>query len=139
PSERELVDEFLAEQALFQRSLSERALGRKLHSHVTTDPGVWYNYRLLQVWDRLSIQFGFRLAADGEIAPLPRPNGPDAALRIQHLGEMSVRLDPYPFEDSPRVFPLKARLVPDKAYRMTAELLAAIASAPLTGLDVRAE
>jgi len=139
PIQRELVDEFLAEQALFQQSLSERALGRKLHSHVTTDPGVWYNYRLLQVWDRLSIQFGFRLAADGEIAPLPRPNGPDAALRVQHLGEMSVKLDPYPFEDSPRVFPLKARLLPDKPYRSPEEFLAAMAAAPLTVLECRAE
>src|SRR3954465_3159147 len=35
-SERALVDEFLAEQALFQQSLAQRALGREVHSHVTT-------------------------------------------------------------------------------------------------------
>ena len=137
PSERELVDEFLAEQALFQQSLAERALGRQLHSHVTTDPEVWYNYRLLQVWDRLSIQFAFRLAADGEIAPLPRPDGPDEALRIKNVGRFSVTLDPYPFDDSPRAFPLAARLLPDRPYRNAEEWLAAVAAAPLTTLECR--
>src|SRR5688572_13515995 len=94
PLERELVDEYLAEQELFQQSLAERALRRKLHSHVTTDPEVWYNYLLLQIWDRLSIQFTYRLAAEGEIAPLPRPDGSSGALRIKQLGEMSIALDP---------------------------------------------
>ena len=84
PAEQVLVDEFLAEQALFQQSLAERALGRQLHTHVTTDPQVWYNYLLLQVWDRLSLQYAFRLAADGDIAPLPRPDGTSAALHCRH-------------------------------------------------------
>ena len=44
PAEQALVDEFLAEQALFQQSLAERVLGRQRHTHVTTDPQVWYNY-----------------------------------------------------------------------------------------------
>jgi hypothetical protein len=71
PSERAVVDEFLAQQALFQQSLAARVLGRQRHTHVTTDSQVWYNYLLLQVWDRLSLQYAFRLAADGEIPRCP--------------------------------------------------------------------
>ena len=138
PSERELVEEFLAEQALFQQSLAERALGRKLHSHVTTDPVVWYNYRLLQVWDRLSLQYAFRLASDGEIAPLPRPDGADEVLRCTSRGELSLALDPYPFDDSPRTFPLQARLLPDKPYTSAEAFLEALTGAPLTVLECRA-
>ena len=138
PSERELVDEFLAEQALFQQSLAERALGRQRTTHITTDPAVWYNYRLLQVWDRLSLQFAFRLAADGEIGPLPRPAGPDGVLRCTRRGELSLALDPYPFDDSPRTFPLPARLIPDKAYPNPEAFLEALAGTPLTVLDCRA-
>src|SRR4029434_4431154 len=81
PSEQALVDEFLAEQALFQQSLAERALGRQVHTHVTTDPQVWYNYLLLQVWDRLSLQYAFRLAADCEICPPPPPGGTARCVR----------------------------------------------------------
>jgi uncharacterized protein DUF3891 len=138
PSEQALVDEFLREQALFQQSLAERARGRRLHSHVTTDPVVWYNYRLLQVWDRLSLQYAFRLAGDGEIAPLPRPDGPDEVLRCSARGELSLALDPYPFDDSPRTFPLRARLLPDRRYAGAEDFVAALAAAPPTVLECRA-
>jgi hypothetical protein len=138
PSERALVDEFLAEQALFQQSLGERALGRQLRTHVTADPQVWYNYLLLQVWDRLSLQYAFRLAADGEIAPLPRPDGSSTALRCTGNGDCSLILAPYPFADSPHTFPLEARLLPDKPYRNAEEFLAEMAKAQVTVLECRA-
>jgi hypothetical protein len=137
-SERALVDEFLAEQALFQQSLAERALGRKLHTHVTTDPQVWYNYLLLQVWDRLSLQYAFRLAADGEIAPLPHLDGASTALRCRHKGELSLTLAPYPFDQSPCTFPVQARLLPDRPYRNAEEFLAEMAEAAVTILECRA-
>jgi hypothetical protein len=137
-SERALVDEFLAEQALFQQSLAERVRGRELHTHITTDPQVWYNYLLLQVWDRLSLQYAFRLAADGEIAPLPRPDGASLALRCRHQGELSLILDPYPFDESPRTFPLEARLLPDKPYRTAEAFLAEMGKAAVTVLECRA-
>lgn len=136
--ERELVDEFLREQALFQQSLAERAEGRRRHTHVTTDPTVWYNYLLLQVWDRLSLQYAFRLAADGEIAPLPRPDGSTGALRCVARGRFSLALDPYPFDDSPRIVPVRARLLPDRPYRNPEEFVEAMTSAPLLELECRA-
>ena len=136
--ERALVDEFLAEQALFQQALSERARGREQHTHITTDPEVWYNYRLLQVWDRLSLQYAFRLAAAGDIGPLPRPNEPDQVLRCTSLGEFLLALDPYPFDDGPLTFPLSARLLPDRPYRNAEEFLEAMSRAPVTALECRA-
>lgn len=134
-SEQELVDEFLAEQALFQQSLAERVLGHKAHSHVTTDSQVWYNYLLLQVWDRLSLQFAFRLAADGEITPLPRLDGSVTALRCMNNGNLSLILDPYPFDESRHTFPLKVRLLQDKPYRNAEEFLAEMAKTEVTVLE----
>jgi hypothetical protein len=136
-SERALVDEFLAEQALFQQSLGERIMGRQLQTHITTDPKVWYNYLLLQVWDRLQLQFAWRLAADGEIAPLPYPNGTSGTLRITNAGELAVTLDPYPFDTSPLVFPMIARLLPDKPYRNAEEFLAEMAKTPEFHLECK--
>jgi hypothetical protein len=137
-SERALVDEFLAEQALFQQSLAERMQGRHQHTHITTDPQVWYNYLLLQVWDRLSLQYAFRLAADGEIAPLQRPDGTSTALRCRHQGEFSLVLDPYPFDASPCTFPLEARLLPARPYGNAEAFPAEMAKAPVTTLECRA-
>lgn len=136
-AEKDLVEEFLAEQAIFQQSLGERALQRELHSHVTTDPQVWYNYLLLQVWDRLQLQFAWRLGADGEIAPLPYPDGTTGTLKITNLGELSVRLDPYPFDTSPLVFPMQAWLLPDKRYRNAEEFLAEMAKTPPVMLECK--
>src|SRR4030095_234898 len=138
PSERALVDDFLAEQALFQQSLAARALGRQRHTHVTTDPQVWYTYLLLQVWDRLSLQYAFRLAADGAIAPLPRPDGTSAALHCRHTGDLSLRRAPHPFAQSPCTFPLQARLLPDRPYRTAEAFLAAMARTEVTGVEGRA-
>lgn len=137
PTERELVDEFLDEQATFQQSLAERALHKQLHTHVTTDPQVWYNYLLLQVWDRLQLQFAWRLAADGELGPLPRPDGSTEVLRIRNDGELAIALDPYPFDDSPHTFPLTARLLPDRPYRNPEEWLTEMARAPITILECK--
>jgi hypothetical protein len=136
-AERIIVEEFLAEQALFQQSLGQRILGRELHSHVTTDPHVWYNYLLLQVWDRLQLQFAFRLAADGEIAPLPRPDGSTVILRVKHVGEFSVALDPYPFDVEPVIFPMIARLLPNRIYRNAEDFLAQMTKTPETQIPCR--
>jgi hypothetical protein len=136
-SERALVDEFLAEQALFQQSLAERLYGRELHSHVTTDPQVWYNYLLLQTWDRLQLQFAFRLAASGEIAPLPRPDGTSGTLKITNTGELSIALDPYPFDADQLTFPMVARLLPDRTYANAEDFLAEMAKTPEVHLECK--
>jgi hypothetical protein len=138
PEERVIVDEFLAEQAQFQQSLAERALGIRAHTHVTSDPAVWYNFLLLQVWDRLSLQYAFRLAADGEITPVPLPDGSHSKLQCTARGEMTLELAPFPFDRSPAVFPVEARLIPDQAYRNPEEFLAALTGAPVTTLECRA-
>src|SRR5262249_52814758 len=135
PSEQALVDEFLTEQALFQQSLAERALGRQVHTHVTPPPPFWYNYRWLRSGARLSLQYAFRLAADGDIAPLPRPDGTSAALHCRHTGDLSLRLAPYPFTQSPCTFPLQARLLPDRPYRNAEAFLVAMAQAEVTVLE----
>jgi len=136
-SERALVDEFLAEQALFQQSLAERLAGRTLETHVTTDPNVWYTYLLLQVWDRLQLQFAWRLAADGEIGPLPYPDGSSGVLRIKNTGELAVSLDPYPFDTDHLSFPMAARLLPDRPYRNAEEFLAEMAKTPELQLECK--
>jgi hypothetical protein len=131
------VEEFLAEQALFQQSLAERLAGRTLQTHVTTEPKNWYNYLQMQVWDRLQLQFAWRLAADGEIAPLPYPDGATGTLAVKHAGELAVELDPYPFDTDQLVFPMAARLLPDRRYANPEDWLAEMAKTPEIQLECR--
>jgi hypothetical protein len=130
--EQAVVDEFLHDMAVLQRDLAQSSLG-----HPTADPpnepAIREAYLLLQVWDRLSLQFAFRHAADGRIAPLPG----NVALECRNAGAFRLRLDPYPFADDAVEFPVQAQLVDDRAYTDPEDFLAALAAAPRFALDCR--
>lgn len=144
--EQALVEEFLGDMQDFQDALLARS-GHRSVGHAADDPEVRRLYMLLQVWDRLSLQFAFRLAGDGVIGPLPygaahEHGGPAAMeLRCRNDGEFALRLHPYPFVDDALCFPLSACVVPDRPYRSPEEFLAAVAAAEVTtlGCRVRAE
>jgi hypothetical protein len=137
-SERQVAECFLQEQEHVRAELAPRALGRELATDLTLETDLWRNYRLLQIWDRLSILYAFRLAAGGELAPLPLPHGPDGALRCSPIGELAMTLDPYPFDQSPCIFPLPARLLPDRPHATIESFIAAYEQAPVTTLECRA-
>jgi hypothetical protein len=76
----------------------------------------WTNYRLLQVYDRLSLYFCQRDVETGEpekLEPVPRDyaNG-TVVLSIEPVAPWRVRLDPYPFADEPASFQLVRRVLP---------------------------
>jgi hypothetical protein len=69
---------------------------------------LWFNYRLLQVFDLLSLYFccdGYAGEAmvEERIGPVPVRPGSEAAVELQLLpvGPNAVRLAPYPFDCSP--------------------------------------
>jgi hypothetical protein len=68
---------------------------------------------------------------------IPRPDGSAAALRCKNNGDLSLILDPYPFDEARLVLPLKARLLPDKPYRNAEEFLAEMAKSEVTVLECR--
>ncbi|MCW2955102.1 MAG: hypothetical protein JWQ48_4272 [Conexibacter sp.] len=73
----------------------------------------WTNYRLLQVFDRLSLYFAMRDLVGGEaatIAPVPTGyDGSEAAIAIEPDGAWSVRMDPFPFVDGATEFSVLRR------------------------------
>jgi Protein of unknown function (DUF3891) len=136
--ERALAETFLAEQENLRRTLAPTVLGRPMRSDITEETELWRNYRLLQIWDRLSILYTFRLAAGGELAPLPLPNDSETRLQCTAAGELSMTLDPYPFDDSPGIFPLPAKLIPDHRYASVEAFREALERTPVTILECRA-
>jgi hypothetical protein len=147
--EKTLIAEFMADMEDLQDGILKRS-GHRAASHgpsdrAADDAEVRYLYFLLQVWDRLSLQFAFRLAADGVIAPMP--NGPahsdvdqmgrTGGLRCYSDGPFALRLDPYPFVEDGLLFPVEARVVADRRYRSPDDFLEAIADASPMTLDCR--
>jgi hypothetical protein len=62
---------------------------RSPSGHVSLVPEAEAEYLLLQVWDRLSLQYGFGQAADGVISPLP--GGPAGELSSTNVGACAAR------------------------------------------------
>jgi hypothetical protein len=138
--EQALVDEFLADMEALQDRLAEVAGHGSFGPghHACDDPEVRARYLLLQVWDRLSLQYVFRLARDGDISPLPGPGGRALTLTCRHDGAFGLTLDPYPFRDDQMVFPVSSCIVPDRRYRSPEDFLEAVSDAGMTQIECRA-
>jgi hypothetical protein len=87
------------------------------------DQDFWFNYRMLQVFDILSLYFccdgyeGDKLKQD-LIAPLPvnYESKEEVELHIVPIDACSVKIDPFPFDMSPLVISVRARKIPAGRY-----------------------
>ncbi len=121
PEDQEALEGFLKEQAMLQEQ-TQQMLGQ----HRDAVPR---NFRLLQVWDRLSL-----LLCCGPIpsTTLDRVPARDGTLDIAVLpdSERSAALRPYPFGRSPLEFTVPARRLPARAFATPEILRSALALAP---------
>jgi hypothetical protein len=112
--EQDAVDAFIAEQEATHA-------GRAAAAGVGDDER-WVDYKLLQIFDRLSLTLCLREweGSDAEpftIEPLPVDyEGGEAELRMEPLGPWRIRLEPYPFTESPARFRLVRKVLPQAAY-----------------------
>ncbi|HEX2242983.1 MAG TPA: DUF3891 family protein, partial [Gammaproteobacteria bacterium] len=80
---------------------------------------LWHNYRALQIFDLLSLYFccdGYASEKEFKeyaIAPIPIAYGSseETELTITPSGPGSVKISPYPFDESPLEFSARARLM----------------------------
>lgn len=113
----DLVEEFVREQEERYRAISAE-LG-------VPDDERWTNYKLLQMYDRLSLYFCLKDAEIGEadeVGPAPTADGEDVTLALRPVGPWSVRMSPFPFAQSPARFTLVRRLLPKRGYASNDEL-----------------
>ncbi|HSK16661.1 MAG TPA: DUF3891 family protein [Gaiellaceae bacterium] len=132
---RDQVEAFVAEQ--------EELHGRLVARLGVPDGERWTNYRLLQVFDRLSLYFCLRDLDAGEseeIEPAPRGHdGAEATLSIEPAGAWHVRIDPFPFEAAPARFRLVRRVLPKASWPDGDSFRHAFAAAPPETLDLTIE
>ena len=101
------------------------------------DRDLWFNFRMLQIYDLLSLYFccdGY--AEDGFkedlIAPVPLAydSKEEVDLRIIPTGANSVRMDPYPFDLSPLKVSVRARVIQPARFGAEEECREAYHKAP---------
>jgi hypothetical protein len=121
--EQEAVSAFVREQEAAHPALSEEV--------GADDAERWTNYRLLQIYDRLSLSLCLREweSSDAEpdaLEPCPVDYaGGEAELRLTPLGPWRVRIDPYPFAESPARFTVVRKLLLKGAYHGNEDFRAA--------------
>jgi hypothetical protein len=107
----QLVDEFVAEQ--------EDAYPQRRADLGADEGETWTNYRLLQVYDRLSLFFCMNApdaGARATIGSVPTDyDGGETVLAIESLAPFRVTLDPYPFAGE-AAFSLRRHVLPKQDF-----------------------
>jgi hypothetical protein len=112
PLEQSAVEGFMSEQEQRMRDVCA--------SRGISEQELWTNYKLLQIYDRLSLYFQMKDVVNGESAVLgPVPtgrDGEDVSLTIEPDGPWRVRMDPFPFGAAPATFTMLRRELPKRDW-----------------------
>jgi Protein of unknown function (DUF3891) len=92
-----VVDAFVAEQ--------ESGYEERIAAVRAAEEERWHDFGLLELYDRLSLYFCMKDVEAGEAAELQ-------GYRLEPVAPWRVRIDPFPFAESPAQFSLLRRLVP---------------------------
>jgi hypothetical protein len=135
PAVRELIKRLETAQEQEKEDLSR--------NHEGFESELWFNYRLLQVYDILSLYFccnGYdngRLKQEvvGPIAARYDAANEEVRLRITPVDSRRVRVDPYPFDCSPLDVAIRARSVSRGDFGSEKECRESYFKAPRIVLD----
>jgi hypothetical protein len=99
------------------------------------DRRLWCNYKLLQVFDRLSLYFCVAPPRPATLEPAPLDyKGGETQLTLRPVTERIVAVAPYPFDCDPLPLALRASVVPDRDYSSDDDFGTVFAAAPVIEL-----
>jgi hypothetical protein len=131
PEEDRARAEVIEQLAARQQALRQRLAASAVPAPLLEEGQVWANYKLLQIFDRLSLYFCTRPPRPMTLRPAPVDyHGRDAELTLEPLGGPAVRVTPWPFDVASLPVRVRASVVPDRPYRDDADFRAAFAAAP---------
>jgi hypothetical protein len=136
PDVQTVVEEFLERLDSQQQELRER-LGRSgPYARFVEDGPLWTNYKLLQMYDRLSLYLCIVPLAERCLGPAPTGYaGGETTLTLGPVGDRTVLISPYPFRETPLRVSVKARRVPNRPYDSDEEFRSVLAQAESVSLD----
>jgi Protein of unknown function (DUF3891) len=121
----DLAQQFVAEQeGSYEARLADLGIGEE---------EAWRAYKLLQVWDRLSLYAclsDLEKGADSSIGPVPWDGG-ETTLELAPRGPGRVAFDPYPFGSPAMEFTFEHRLVEKRQWQSGEEFRVDFFAAPV--------
>lgn len=124
--QRRFLDELHQQQESLRRELRSEGVPAEW----LEDRPLWCNYKLLQMFDRLSLYFCTAPPRPAALGPAPLDYaGGETLLTLRPIDETTVRITPYPFNRSPLPLTVRGCMVADRDYRDDDDFRAAFASA----------
>lgn len=138
PDEERVRQQFIDELRRQQESLMKELPRQGVPAAWLEERLLWCNYKLLQVYDRLSLYFCMAPPRPASLEPVPLDyEGGETQFTLTPATERTVAITPYPFDCSPLAFTVPARLAPDRDYAGDDDFRAVFAAAPR--IDLRFE
>ncbi|HEY7158300.1 MAG TPA: DUF3891 family protein [Gemmataceae bacterium] len=129
--QRQLLDELQQQQNALRRDLPRQGVPTAW----LEERRLWCNYKLLQVFDRLSLYFCMAPPRPATLEPAPLDyDGGETQLTLRPVTERTVAITPYPFGRDPLPLTLRASVVPDRDYDSDDDFRAVFAAAPVVEL-----
>ncbi len=130
----EFSHRFIAEREPTHQVLIEKIRKSEQYAGVDSQEQIWFNYLMMQVFDRLSLFFcanfdittvpatGAHTAGKGyygpSVKPTPvRPGAEDTEINLRAVDPKTVVVEPYPFDQSPLRVSVRGKLLPHIAYK----------------------
>jgi len=124
PEQLPLLDQFLAQQKVFQESLKQQtACDSRFTREQTSASAILDHFRLLQATDNLSLLTCVDYRAPANLLhPLPLRTGEHSPVKVRTAAPRHFVLDPYPFAEPSVSFQFPARHVEGKVFASAADL-----------------
>ena len=142
----EFSQRFIAEREPTHKLLVEKIRKNEQYAGVDSQEQIWFNYLMMQVFDRLSLFFcsnfdlttvpatGAHTAGKGYYGPSIKPTPvrlgqEDTELKLRVVDLKTVVVEPYPFDESPLQVSVRGKLIPRIAYKSQEEFREVFAKA----------
>jgi hypothetical protein len=134
PEMQRTIQGFLDRLKAQQHRLREELRTSNLFAAWLEDGKIWKNYRLLQIFDRLSLYLCMLPLGQRSLRPVPVAAGEDVELVLQPHERNEVHISPYPFDVDPLEVTIDCRLIPQTSYGGDDQFRAVLAGAEVTAL-----
>jgi hypothetical protein len=134
PAMQRTIDDFLARLQAQRGELREYLLEMGTPESWLQEARIWKNYKLLQIFDRLSLYLCMPPFGQRSLGPAPPADGTDVELTLQPREHSTIHISPYPFDVDPLEVSVQSRLIAKTPYVSDEQFREALARAEETTL-----
>lgn len=141
PKEKKSVHDYILGGETLQAELRKKISRDPQYKRHSSDERVWTNYKLVQIWDRLSLHFCSEGILGGIVGGILRPvpvryGLDDTQIRLEKTDGRQFSIAPFPFDSSPIRLSMRARYIPKKRYHSDEDLRCAYYNAEIVTLPI---